>query len=173
MFGALGLPALSQSSDSIEVTMAPNVILSATVDTESINYGSLELSPSNVSRTVLSLPQTYMVRNTSNIPANLMISGTDGTTSNGSTWILNCDPADTGTVGNNQYVHRFWNTNGGSLATAEALCSDGDKLLEGSVTPWTEANGIMVGFRLQLNMPTGTTGYGVRTSTVIVTAVQP
>ena len=172
LFGALAVPALSQTSDTIEVTMSPQLLLSVIIDQEAVDYGTLALSPSNASRT--QMPSfTVSVRNTGNAPTNLVIAGSDATSTLGSnTWVLNCDPADMGTVGMNQYVHRFWESTA-SVNDAQALCSDSDKELATDVQPWTEQNNISVGFRLQLNMPTGTTGYGERTSTVTVTAVQP
>jgi hypothetical protein len=132
-----------------------------------LDYGTLNLSTSDAIRTTaLTGAGLLSVSNTGNSPARLMIGGTDATSNGSPAWTLNCSPDTTGTVGLDQYVHRFVKP-GGNLVDAEALCSDLDKELAASV-----AVGASVEFRLQLNMPTGTTGFGQRSSTVTITAVE-
>jgi hypothetical protein len=165
MFGALGLPALSQSSDTIDVTMSPQVLLSVSVDMHNVDYPSLPLSTPGGTRSTFPMASTITATNTSNIPADLVISGTDATSS-GTPWTLNCEPSDTGTVAMDQYVHQFWRTVPTSTPKA-ALCTTDQSLADGVASNDT------VGFRLELNMPTGTSDYGVHSSSVVVTAVQP
>jgi len=167
LFGALALPALSQTSDTIDVTMSPQILLSVSVDMHAVDYPALPLSTSDGIRSVFPMASTITATNSSNIPTNLLISGTNANPVSGLPWVLSCDPSNTGTVAVNQYVHLFWRTLPTATSKA-ALCQGTDTLLAEGV-----ASNDSVGFRLELNMPTGTSEYGVHSSSVIVTAVQP
>jgi hypothetical protein len=163
----LALPALSQNTDTLEVMVSPQVVLSVSIEQANVSHGSLPLSPSDGNRSTNASP-TLKVTNGGNAPANLLIRGSDATTTSGNTWTLSCLPDGAlGTVALDQYAYRYF-VLPDTIANAQAMCSASDKTLASSV-----AAGTFVEFRLQMNMPTATTGFGERTSTVTITAVQP
>jgi hypothetical protein len=169
LLGLLALPAGSQTpdTDSLDVSVSPLVVLGVNITETQFDYGELALSPSDQIRTIATSPN-LTVTNTGNATVDLLIQGSHATSSTGdTTWTLNCTPDGVmGTVGLNQYVHRFYTVLGGG-GTAQALCPDTDKTLQAGVA----SNGFFE-FKLQMNMPTGTTGFSQRNSTVTITAVE-
>jgi hypothetical protein len=166
---AMALPAFSQSPGSIDVLVTPEV-LSVSLGLTDIDYDSLPMSASDGTRSVASSP-AISVTNTGSVTADLMIQGSDAQPSNqaDATWTLSCDPSDLGTVAQDQFVHRFvLSPNDFNSSSAKALCPDSPQDLASNLAPQTGS----VDFRLQINMPTSTTGYSQRTSTVTVTAMK-
>ena len=168
---AMGLTMPIGADNSITTTVTP-LVLSVSVDQTSVQYGSLPLSPDNIDRSV-GLSQVINATNHSSVTANLQIKGSDATPTDGndSTWTLDCSPATTGTVGTDQYVHRF--ALGGSydfVSNGKAMCPVAYTALASGL----EANGAgMIDFKLQMNMPIASDGYSQRSSTVTVIAVAP
>jgi len=168
LFSGLAVPALSDP-DSLEVKVTP-LVLSVNIDEETLDYGALALSSADDSRSSKA-SQELFVTNTGSVIADLLIQGSNATSTAGgsSNWALNCSPTDVGTVGANQYVHRFLTGASTDWAQGKALCPASSQPLASGVDALTG----QVGFKLQMNMPTSSTGFGERISTVIVTAVQP
>lgn len=161
---ALAFPvgALNEASVTATVT-AKNI--SVSVGPTSVAYGPLALSATNASRTTAS-SSTITATNDGNVTENFDIRGSDAT---GSTvnWTLNSSPATTGTVGTNQYVHRF--DEGATFTDGEAAALD-------SVAYKDLKNGIATSgtaqFVLQMNMPTSTTDFSQHSTTVTVLATE-
>ena len=164
--GVLLLPAFSEG-DSLDAKVTP-LVLSVNITQTEVQYGSLPLSTDDTNRSTDG-SANLTVTNTGSVLADLLIRGSDAVPAVGdTTWTLNCSPATVGTVGPNQFVHRFVRLPG-DFNSAEALCSASDKILVEDIAALTGS----IEFRLQMNMPTASTGYSERTSNVIVTAVQP
>lgn len=158
-------PALAADTGAVSATVTPKNI-SVSVSPTSVSYGILALSASDASRTT-ALSGTFTVSNDGNVTETFNIKGTNATGGGGdTTWTLNSSPAATGTVGANQYVHRY--DEGASFTDGEAAAlSTGYLLLKSGIAASGTANSV-----LQMNMPTSTTGNGLRTSTVTVQATE-
>jgi len=168
LFAASSLPAFSQSPGTVDAKVTP-LVLSVNLSQASVDYGSMPLSLDDGTRTIAA-STAIGVTNTGSVTANLMIRGSDAEPANGAdaTWTLSCDPPEQGTVAQDQFAHRFVKTPG-DFTSAQALCSDSDKTLATDVVALTGS----IDFRLQMNMPTASTGFSQRTTSVVVTAVQP
>ena len=162
---ALLMPAIADGE--VDATVTP-LVLAVNVSPSSIDYGALPPSPANDDRTQ-AVSEVLTATNAGSVAVNLMIRGSNAVPAVGTetTWILNCSPADRGTVSANQFAHRFRATPFDD-ATAQALCSGSDKTLASGVVPLGTSD-----FVLQMNMPTSTTGFSLRTTTVTVIAVEP
>ena len=159
----VGVAVLAGTEEPISATVTPKLV-SVSVSPTTVNYGTLALSTSDGSRTT-ALSGTFTATNGGNVTETFNIKGTDAT--GGTTWTLDYSPANTGTVGNDQYVHRY--DEGASFIGGEAAALSTSYLtLKAGVAALGTAD-----FVLQMNMPTGTTGYGQRSSTVTVQAVAP
>ena len=166
----LYLPA--GADDTVTASVTP-LVLSVEVNPGTVDYGTLSMSNDNIDRTVLSSVTITAENAGSN--AKFMIRGSDAVSPDpGNTdWALNCDSDVTGTVGSNQFVHRFKLGNQPSFDEpgAHTLCSDengGSKEL----SPLIMA-GVNTEFTLQIAMPTDTTGTAQRSTTVTVIASAP
>jgi hypothetical protein len=164
------------AEDGVITTTVTPLVLSVSVDEESVNYGSLEFSAANDDRET-ALSQMITATNDSSVIADLRIRGSDASPANTthSTWQLNCAPGETGTIDIDQYVHRFalgptynfFDTN-----TSESLCDSGSALLQSGLA----ASGAgQIDFKLQWSMPleNPTGGYSARSSNVTIIAVTP
>jgi hypothetical protein len=162
------LPAFSEE-DSLEAKVTP-LVLAVSLSEDLINYGPMPLSTDNDTRTQKA-SASINVANTGSVPAEFVIEGTDATSAvaGNSPWTLNCSPSGLGTVGANQFAHRFVVGLGDWASQGQALCSGANSKLLWADMPV----GGMIDFKLQMNMPTSSTGYGERTTQVIVTAMQP
>jgi hypothetical protein len=158
------------ADDSISVIVTP-LVLSVTADVETVNYGTLPYSTDNSSRSTEESP-LITVTNNGSVASHIELRGANATAQVGGqdNWTLSCDPSGLGVVAQNQFVHKFgagnvgdWNA--GGIAT---LCSDSTKRLASNVIPTRNAD-----FTLQFAMPTGTNGFGPRSSSVTVIAVAP
>jgi hypothetical protein len=159
----LYLPA-GADGDQVTADVTPLVLSVQMTGPTAINYGALPLSIADDTRTQAISP-TLSVKNTGSVQADLMIHGSDATNGIDTDWLLDCSDSTRGVVGSNQFAHRF-ETGSLSDATAQALCSGSDKLLTANVAVGGETQ-----FELQMNMPTASTGYGLRTTSVTVVAV--
>jgi hypothetical protein len=161
---ALILPATAD--DEVSATVTP-LVLAVNVSPTSTDYGALALSPADNSR-VQGVSDLIMATNTGSVTSDFMIRGSDAlpTVGTDTTWTINCSPAVRGTVGANQFVHRFQVAPLDDV-NAQALCSALDKTLFSDVAPLGQ-----IPFELQMNMPTTTTGFSERTTTVTVIAVE-
>jgi hypothetical protein len=173
LLAALSLPALADQTATVTATVTPNVVKSVSLDVTSVAYGTLNTSASDNNRTT-ALSSVITATNNGNTIEDLYIRGTDATAAvqNDSNWTLHCDPLDSdidGTVGLNQYVHRFYVGTTFTHADARTICtiSDQKKIANDIAVLGT------VSFILQLNMPTATTGFSQRTMTVTVMATDP
>lgn len=179
LLAVLSLPALADETATVTATVTPSMVRSVSLDTSSINYGSLTTSASDASRTtklssdVTGSPITATVGG--NVSSKLLIYGSNATApplSGEIAWELNCDPGDVdidGTVANNQYVHRYHVGTPFVHGAARTICTSANqKVIASSLTP-----GSTLQFVLQLNMPTGTNGFSQRSFSVTVVAVAP
>jgi hypothetical protein len=162
------------ADDGVITTTVTPLVLSVSVNQTSIDYGSVPLSADDNSRSVKQSPAIQFTNNGS-VPSKLLIRGSDATTtaSGHSTWILDCDPSARGEVGLNKYAHRFDRPSGTTydfVGGGEALCSSPAESKE--LMP-TLGAGDSDEFKLEWNMPTASTGYSPRSSTVTVIAVSP
>jgi hypothetical protein len=162
---ALLMPAIAD--DEVDATVTP-LVLAVNVNPTSIDYGALAPSPANDDRTQ-AVSEILTATNAGSVAVDLMIRGSDAvpTVDTEATWTLDCSPADRGTVSADQFAHRYRVTPFDD-ATAQALCSGSDKTLASGVAPLGTSD-----FVLQMNMPTSTTGFSLRTTTVTVIAVEP
>jgi hypothetical protein len=155
----VGVAASAATESSVTATVTPQNI-SVSLNASSVNYGVLNLSVSNGSRTT-AVSNTFTATNNSNVSANFGIRGTN--TDNG--WVLNSSPADVGTVGADQFVHRFDADATFTDGTAKALSTSNQNLGGPILVSGTQD------FVLQMNMPTSSTdSTSVQSSTVTVIA---
>lgn len=162
--GALSLPVFADSN-TVNVSVTPMVV-AVNVNPTSIDYGTLALSTADDSRSKAVSGQ-IAVTNTGSVAADYKIRGSNATPSVGTeaTWTLNCT-GTTGVVDVNQYVHRF-TTMGASdfdIGGGNTLCPT-DKTLATNQNTNGELD-----VTFQMNMPTGSTGYSSRSSTITVVA---
>ena len=159
--GGLVLPVLADSN-TVSVSVTPMVV-AVNVNPTTIDYGSLALSAADDTRTT-AISSQIAVTNTGSVAADFKVHGSNATSSNGgTTWTLDCSSA-TGVVGTNKYVHRFSTANPADfIAGGDTLCPGTDKTLATNVATAGETD-----VKFQMNMPTGSTGYGARTSTITV-----
>ena len=161
---SLSLAAIgAESSQVISATVTPGVV-SVILSTPSVAYGTLPLSTSNDIRST-ALSSAITATNNGTVTEALNIRGTD--TTNGTTWTLNSSPATTGTVGANQFAHRFDADASFDTGTAKALSTSNQTLAASVAASGTQA------FVLQMNMPTSSTDSVEKTTTVTVQAVAP
>ena len=158
----VGVAVQGADTAPVSATVTPKNI-SVSVSPTSVNYGILALSTSNASRTTAT-SSTFTATNNGNVTEKFDIRGTNAT--GDVTWTLNYDPANTGTVGANQYVHRYDEGSTFTDGEAKALSTSYLTLKTGVGT------GSNAQFVLEMNMPTGTTGYGEKSSTVTVLATE-
>ena len=155
----VGVGVNADTEAGVSATVTPQNI-SVSLNASSVNYGVLDLSASDASRTV-ALSSTFIATNGSNVPADFVIRGTD--TDNG--WILNFSPASAGIVGADQFVHRFDADATFTDGTAKALSTSNLDL--GLAIPVGDTQD----FVLQMNMPTSSgDASSVQSSTVTITA---
>jgi hypothetical protein len=158
------------ADDSIAVSVTP-LVLSVSASPDTVNYGTMPYSAANDSRSTKE-SAAITVTNNGSVPTHIDLRGAnaDALVDGQDDWTLRCDPNGLGTVGNNQFVHKFGagstvDFNGSGIFT---LCSDSSKRLASNVALAGEAM-----FVLQFAMPTGTNGFGPRSSSVTVIAVAP
>jgi hypothetical protein len=166
--GLLALPAGSQTADGVDAVVTPFGV-AIHIDDESVNFGTLSLSNDDTDRTTAD-SSAITVHNDGSAAANFSIEATDGipASQGDATWILDCSDQN-GFVDANRFALLFaldanpidWPQAGNSL------CQGATKTLQNGV-----ASGGNTMFVLQMNMPTGTSGFSARTSTVTVTATQ-
>ena len=168
---ALATVVSSEESDSLEVKVSPQLVLAVRIPESSslVQFGDLLLSDANDSRTT-GQSDVLEVWNDGATEVSLLIEGTDAEPSDSqhSTWTLDCTNQPNGLVGEHRYVLRFaptmnpdWAQDGMALCTAP-----------GNTFVQSIGSGGQVQFRLQVAMPTETTGYSERSSTVTITAVE-
>jgi hypothetical protein len=168
LLGLLALPAGSQTADGVDAVVTPFGV-AIRIDDESVNFGTLSLSNDDTDRTTADSP-ALTVHNDGSAAADLMIQGSNATAEalGDAEWILDCSDQN-GMVGTNQFVLLYaldidpldW------ASAGHSLCPGSTKSLQAGV-----AGGGNTVFLLQMNMPTGTSGFSARTSTVTVTATQ-
>lgn len=171
LFGALALPAGSQSPDTLETFVTPEFV-SITITGGPVQYGSVPLSTADDNRSMAARGPISVVNNGS-VTVDLVIHGSNATsTEPGNTpWTLDCTPTN-GQVGQNRFVHKFGKDSVPSTFDFNAfgflLCpeSENAKSLATDMAP--EGS---IPFVLQISMPTESTGFAERSSPVIVTAV--
>ena len=162
--GALTLPVLADSN-SVSVSVTPMVV-AVNVNPTSIDYGSLALSAADDARSTAVSPQIG-VFNTGSVIADFKVRGSNATPSIGgqTTWTLDCT-GTTGVVGANKYALRFSTANPADfIGGGDTLCPSSDKTLATSAAVGGETD-----VKFQMNMPTGSTGYSSRSSTITVIA---
>ena len=161
----LYLPA--GADDTVTASVTPLFLSAEIVGNSTIAYGPLPLSLMDDTRTQAE-SETITVKNASSVQADLMIRGSDATNAADAPWILDCldSGTDRGTVGDKRFAHRF-GLDPFDDAFGKALCSNVDKMLALDVPVQTS-----VDFDLQMNMPTSSDGYGQRTTTVTIIAVE-
>jgi hypothetical protein len=166
---AILIPPAFSEEDSLDAKVTP-LVLSVSLSEDLVDYGSLALSPADDDRSSKA-SQSINVTNTGSVSIDLVIEGTNAssTVAGNSPWTLNCTPSDRGTVAANQFAHRFLVGASTDWVGGQALCAASTKPLASGLAPTTG----MIDFKLQMNMPTSSTGYAERTTTVVVTAVQP
>jgi hypothetical protein len=160
------------ADDGVITTTVTPLVLSVSVNNTEVDYGALPLSIDNSSRSKKVSNEEITATNNGSVTSNLYLRGSDATSAvpDNTTWTLDCTGGMHGTIGTNRYAHRFdtgtYDFDGGG----EPLCSDpaAQKLLQSGVT--TGGNAL---FKLQMNMPSDSTGYATRSSTVTVVAVMP
>ncbi|HEX5369594.1 MAG TPA: hypothetical protein VFY10_09295 [Dehalococcoidia bacterium] len=160
--GVLTLPALADSN-TVSVSVTPMVV-AVNVSPTSIDYGTLALSAADDSR-MTAVSGNVAVKNTGSVAADFKIRGSDATplNPNDATWTLDCS-SSTGLVGLNRYVHRFSTSNPADfVGGGNTLCSDKDTMLSANIPVVGETD-----VTFQMNMPTDSTGYSARSSTVTV-----
>jgi hypothetical protein len=158
------------ADDNISVSVTP-LVLSVSANIETVDYGTLPYSPANDDRST-DESSAITVTNNGSVPTHIDLRGAnaEALVDGQDDWTLSCDPNGLGTVGNNLFVHKFGagssvDFNGSGIFT---LCSDSSKRLASNVALAGEAM-----FVLQFAMPTGTNGFGPRSSSVTVIAVAP
>jgi hypothetical protein len=161
--GVLTLPALADGT--VTATVTP-LVVSVTVDTPTFDYGTMPLSAADNTR---SKKESSVITATNNGsgPEDFALKGSDATPAVGTeaTWTLSCTSG--GTVDNNQFVHRYSTGNPPDFVGGSApLCSGSAQNIATNVAATTGSSS----FGLQMNMPTGTTGYSQRSTTVTVVA---
>ncbi len=145
-------------------------MIAVNVSSSQIDYGNLELSPADNDR-MHAESEAITATNVGNVPIDMTIYGSNATPANGDDeiWTLDCSSA-TGVVGDNQFVHRF------SKATGPVWnSSDSNTLCPSSSQAKSLASNLLAGtgavdFRLRLDMPTSSTGYSQRSTTVTIVA---
>jgi len=161
VFGLLAfvaLPVIAAGEEVVTATVTPEIV-SLTVDTPTVAYGTLALSPSDASRTTAE-SGVIVVTNNGTVNEDFDIKGTS--TAN---WTLNSSPADTGTVATDQFVHRFDADATFTDGTASALSTSNQALGGGNVAPAGTQD-----FVLQMNMPTASTVSTEQSTTVTILA---
>jgi len=159
------------ADDGVVTTTVTPLVLSVSVDETSVSYGALPLSTAVDSRSK-GVSQEITASNNGSITSNIRIRGSDATSGvvGNTTWTLDCTGDMHGTIGANRFAHRFdtpaYDFDGGG----QPLCSgvNDSKLLQAGLAVSGQAP-----FKLQMNMPTSSTGYAERSSTVTVIAVAP
>lgn len=162
---ALLLPATADNHQ-VDAVVTP-LVLAVNVSPTSIDYGALALSTDDNTRTQ-AVSETITATNAGSVNADLNIRGSDAVDPNAvdPAWTLDCSDATRGVVGANQFAHRF-KVLPFDDATAQALCSDSDNTLAPGVAPEGTTQ-----FALQMNMPTDTTGFSQRSTTVTIVATE-
>ena len=160
LIAASVLPVFAQNTGTVNATVTPQLI-SVSVSPGSVAYGIMALSQDNTTRTVKS-SGTITATNNGNVAEIFNIKGSNATSVSGTDWVLSDTPADTGTVGANQYVHDFSQTVPFDEATDKSLNSVTYKQLAASVTAGANDTS-----ELQMNMPTSVTDFGVQKSTTV------
>ena len=147
-----GSPALATHTETatVSATVTP-AVLSVTATPTSVDYGTVELSATNVTPT----PLFFTATNNGSITENINIRGAD--TAN---WTLE------NAVGANQYVHKASNDN--FAIQTITLVTPGSTLLKASVA----VNGTVT-VSLKLDAPTSSTTAATQTAVVTVIAVAP
>ena len=156
------------AEDNITTTVTP-LVLSVNVTPGSFDYGELEFSQDNSTRSKAS-SDSFTVMNTGSVASDIEIRGSDATPEviTETTWEMDCSPAGQGTVAANQFVHRFaFGDSPDFGGGGAALCDEANKVLATDVIV-----GGSFGFGLEMNMPTSSTGLSERSTTVTVIAVQ-
>ena len=160
--GGLTLPVIADSN-TVNVSVTPMVV-AVNVSPTSIDYGTLALSAADDTRTT-AVSNQVAVSNTGSVAADFKIHGSNATPSNGvdATWTLDCT-STTGVVGTNKYAHRFSTANPADfIGGGDTLCPSTDKTLATNIPSGGESD-----VKFQMNMPTGSTGYSARSSTITV-----
>jgi hypothetical protein len=171
LFAFLALPAWSQTGDSVDAVVTPFSV-AISIDETTIEFGTVGLSASNVTRTTKDSPTAITVDNVGSATADLVIQGENATPANvaDSTWTLDCEGLN-GTVGLDRFALLFLLGDfpaNNDWAAAKPMCPDPTTTtLQNDVAP---AGTSM--FVLQLQMPTGMSGFSQRTIPVTVTATQ-
>jgi hypothetical protein len=155
---ALAVPALADNENEEEITctVTPGPVVSVTVFPTSVDYGIVDLGSSATSVEITAT-------NNGSDTENFQIKGADATGGVGDTaWTLS------DAVSENQYMHEFAKPTypaEGSHAGWTALTTTYQELATGIPAGGTQR------FKLQIWLPTSTTGYSERSTTVIILAV--
>ena len=171
LFGVLATTIHSEDSDSLDVKVVPLVVaVRIPAEDSLVDFGAMALSVDNDNRTS-DESSGLNVFNDGSVAVDLLIQGSNAVTTTGghSNWTLDCSDPLRGAVGVNQFALRYapgmepdW------AQVGKSLCSSEGKTLATGI----QAGGGQAQFELEMNMPTGTTGYSERTSTVTITAIQ-
>jgi len=139
---AFAFPVGADDTAVVSATVTPQNI-SVSVSPTSVDYGTLPLSTTDLNR---SMAESVVITasNNGNVTEDFNIRG-----SNSTDWTLSSSPDATGTVGTDQFAHRF--DAGSTFVNAEAAALDSVTYKSLSVDIVQSGN---QDFVLQMNMPT-------------------
>lgn len=168
---ALGVfPASADGTDNVQVLMSPILVESVACVPSSFDFGSLNLSASDASRTTAD-SANITCTNDGNSTVDVSTYGQNASPANvnHAIWTISCLPAENGTVGANQFVLQFDATSPVDFVDAKALCTNtGAKSIKTGL-----ATGASFAYQLRLAMPTATTGFSQRSLNQTLLSIAP